>query len=57
VQFEDESRTKEVIPSSWYGNGECAMQKKNVHKAAKGNAIYKMSWKHQVCTILSSQAK
>lgn len=56
MQFEDESRTKEVIPSSWYANGECAMQK-NVHIAAKGNAVYQMSWKHQVCTILSSQAK
>jgi hypothetical protein len=42
VQFRNESRANEVVPSSWYADGECAMAKKNVQKEAKENAIYKM---------------
>ncbi|KAK4028894.1 hypothetical protein OUZ56_021913 [Daphnia magna] len=45
----DESRANEVIPSNWYADGECPMPTKNMHKAAKENAIYKMSWKQHVC--------
>lgn len=33
------------------------MPTRNVHKAAKEKAIYKMSWKHHACAVLSTHGK
>jgi hypothetical protein len=57
VQFEDETRENEVIPSSWFHDGMCAMPAKDIQKAAERNTILKMSWKRHACRILSSHGK
>jgi hypothetical protein len=54
VQFEDKTKENEVIPSSWYHEGLCALPSKNQQWEAENCTILKMSWKRHNCKIPST---
>ncbi|KAK4045657.1 hypothetical protein OUZ56_033432 [Daphnia magna] len=54
VKFRDSTRANEVVPGSWFRNGECALPLKNIHRAAEECTVLKTAWRRHACTIVST---
>ncbi|XP_045027114.1 uncharacterized protein LOC123470636 [Daphnia magna] len=54
VKFRDSTRANEVVPGSWFRNGECALPLKNIRRAAEECTVLKTAWRRHACTIVST---